>query len=258
MFKLIIGIISDARIDEKFGKYSDFWKELIKGAVDEARKKNLEIRVFAPEETYNVIDFYSFAKKVFNCCDAVIMPFSQGSDDLIELLNNFDGPIVFVNTPPLQKWKDKLTRDIPYVGMNEFLAGEKIANILLEMKIKETLVIRHEARDEGHDQRVSGILSTGLKIKEIYINPETGEEEPLEATSALTLGTKGTLFALEQHIPTIVGIDCNAEVKVAFNDKKIKGILTQNPGEQGREAVNRLSSLLNMGDYLIEPKVYIN
>lgn len=253
---MIIGIISDARISKKFGKYSDFWKELIKGAEDEARKRNLEIKVFAPEETYNIIDFPTFVKNVCDCSDAIILPFSQGSQELIEILNKFQGPIVFVNTPPLPEWKEKLTRDIPYVGIDEFLAGVKIANILLEIGIKESVVIRHEAKDEGHDQRVRGIISTGLKIKEFYIDPENSDNLILKTETVLTLGSKGTLFALKKSIPVIIGIDCNKDVKSAFEDKKIKAILVQNPEKQGREAIKKL--LNPFGDLLIEPRVYIN
>lgn len=258
MIKMIVGIISDARIDESFGTYSDFWKKIIEGAVCEAGKQNLEIKVFAPKETYNIKDFPSFLRNVCNSCDAIIMPFSQGSNKLIKILNDFKGPIVFINTPPLKKWKDKLNKKIPYVGINEFLAGQKIANILLEMGIIESIVVRHEEVDEGHDQRVLGIRSTKLKVKEIYINLEDHKgNKSLRTQSVLTLGTKGTLFALNNEIPIIVGMDCNSKVKEAFDYKRIKGILTQNPTKQGIEAIHLLSHL-NLGDYLIEPMVYIN
>lgn len=251
-----ITIISHSRIDPKFGKTSEVWTEIINGA----KKCNQELTVLAPTKSYNdVKEWYSLVEKAIGSTDSLILPFTKGSDDFVEMLNSFEGDIVLVNTPPPEEWKKRLKKKIPYVGLDEYRMGYFAAETLLDSigSQEKILVLLHEKNHEGHDLRINGIKASGVEVIKLYIDPEDENAiipEEKRDLPVITLGIRGTEVALKTT-KKIVAIDSNEKVLESLKQGNIVAVLTQNPEKQGREAVEKIILSRDKEDHLISPKI---
>jgi len=253
-------IISHSRIDLASGKVSEVWSSIVEGAIEFSLGHKKEIAVLAPTKSYNDIEeYYSLVRKATKLTKKIILPFSKGSPEFVEMLNDFKGEIVFVNTPPPKEWKEKLTKEIPYVGLDEYLIGLTAAETLLGFKnhYRKVLVLRHEKSHEGHNLRIEGIKSSGLEVVELFIDPEKGKcviPPKLRHLSVITLGIRGTEVALRSKSKTIIAIDSNEEIETACKEGKILAILLQDPKSQGKLAAEKLFSG-DKKDYFMRPQI---
>lgn len=242
-----LGFVPHSKISGEDPK-SDFWVKIHKGVVSEADKNGIEIKTYYPKKYHDVNEFYSLTNIARKECSDLIIPFPEGEENFVNMLNTFEGRIVFVNAPPDKEWKEKLTKKIPYVGGDIPRMGRMISEILTPYE--DVNIIRHEQGNAMHDQLLRAI---NLPYEEIMVKP--GEKNSISVEGAvISLGIQGTKIALENGMKLSIAIDCNGEVKKAFESGLIEKVLTQSPEEQGRIAVRTI--LNNGGDYLVEPKVF--
>ena len=260
-----IGFVSHSRIrkakgDEKFSEVMTSIFEGIKNVF--SLEDNKKINNLTPYLPLNYSDSEEFLLLVEQAVkdkpDVLIIPYTLSSPDFLKLLKSFDGKIVGINVPPSDKIISEIKeKHIGYVGMNEFAAGSQSVGQLFRLSRKEfsritdVLVIRHKRNHYGHDLRVNGIKEKAndwdKKVLELFIDENSddlkevkqlAEKNGLRDVGIITLGNRGTEFALNNIIPDfpfvpIIAMDSNAQIAKAISDKKVICALVQNPFNQG-------------------------
>ena len=246
---------------------SEVWKAIVEGAIAEAKKLGMKLRIFSPKSYDSQKEFCSLVKKaVEEEPDVLILPFTPTepglAEEMMEILQRFSGKMVAINVPPTPETIRILPNIAGYVGMNEKAAGAEAAKTLLSdnKKTDELVIAEHKKNHLGHLLRVKGIeeiaKKCGVRVTEVFVGAEDQNIEALKKvlsnkTKVITLGNRGTETALQAAKETgikvqIVSMDLNKEVVAAIRNGKIFATLLQHPKREGELAV-KLASLAVKG-----------
>ena len=261
-----IGFVSHSRTKmvKGDGKFSEVMTNIFEGIKEafslEANQKTNNLIPYLPQLSYSdPEEFLGLVEQAIkDNLDVLIIPYTLSSSKFLKLLKSFNGKIVGINVPPSDKTiLEMKEKHIGYVGMNEFAAGSQSVCQFFRLTqkkffaIKNILVIRHKRNHNGHDLRVNGIREKandwGKKVSEFFIEEGSDDlsginnliqEKGLKGTGIITLGNRGTEFALENIIADfsfipIIAMDSNIQITKAISDKKIICTLVQDSFNQG-------------------------
>jgi DNA-binding LacI/PurR family transcriptional regulator len=222
------------------------WTGIKKGVKDEAIRCNLSIETFSPIIHYFDVDEYRKYVGIAVKKNPKFLIIS-GAIDCSDLIKNFPGVCVIVNTKP--DWEVPIP--CYYVGMDDFQAGQMAGENFINEKF--LTVLRHENVHAGHQKRVNGIreIFSG-KIDEIFFNPEGNNPLPIKySENIIVLGVKGAEKLIEEKISPqkLVIFDYKEELKAKLPNSKIL-FIEQDPYTQGTCAV---CALFEKRDILIKP-----
>lgn len=223
------------------------WTAIKKGVKDESLRHNLTVETFSPVIHYfNVDEYREYVRIAISKKPRFLI--LSGVIDCSDIIKNFKGLCIFVNTEP--DWKVPIP--YYYVGMDDFGAGKMAGKSFPNEKT--LTVLRHENIHAGHQKRVDGIIETfsGETIDEIFFNPEEKSSLSIRHTNNIVaLGIKGAQKLFEENIfpQKLTVFDYDKKIKEQFPDTQLL-FIEQDPYTQGVCAV---CALFEKRDILIRP-----
>jgi myo-inositol-1-phosphate synthase len=226
--------------------YSEVWTSIYQEAKKQADDAGIHLEAIALENSYDdvnelvelirkaVVRLYSFGpgyeKNLFL---SFCVTERNIKEKIINILKGYPEINLYgINVPPDNEYVSALPNICGYVGMDEFILGQKLFHEMVSrVDISRIIVLRQKVSHYGYDLRIEGIKSLACErnIEVVVCNHtdhETMRKIILSGNSGIiTFGNRGTeqVFALDVNdvIIPVVTVDSSKKIKkIAVNSNK--------------------------------------